>query len=522
MIPIYAISKKVLLLSILLLFNAAFTSINLVAQNCDLQLQPDLPELPGEVLIGSRMQRTVTLLSTSTPEEKHPVKILVYGQSISAGLKNSCLEDAIKTRFPYAEITFENRSISGFSANQLVRSAVHDVYPAYPDLVIFHVYGVNSPEYERIIYNIRKYTTADILLWTDHRGNAGEKGSPENLERIQREDQDSQHIRYLAQKYNCELADVRTAWNLYLEKYSLEPNHFLKDQVHLNEAGNQLLTAILLKHFKFQPHLPNNWMQMVKSYEAKRMADEGNDSQLEFPGKIWKFKQNAALGTDPESPLRLKFTGNRVDLVPGSSLGEKTGSASILIDNKKPSEFKELIVFTLPSPAFGAEYQPAIRRISHHTRLIPEKWSLMITKINPDRSFEFEVEGSVTGPDGKGKYDPKDFIVEKYGNVVTVQPCETSQISFISNSGRVVIDYRDFKINWAKERTDQPFPEDFEVTWEAIAMYKDQIKPEQLSNGEPVTIFQGIPNGEHILEIIPDGNGVVPIEKIVVYSPPLP
>ena len=51
----------------------------------------------------------------------------------------------------------------------LIRPAEHDLYPFYPDLVIFHVFGANQ-QYEQIIRSIRSRTTAEVLMQTDRVG----------------------------------------------------------------------------------------------------------------------------------------------------------------------------------------------------------------------------------------------------------------------------------------------------------------------------------------------------------------
>ena len=126
-----------------------------------------LPPAPHEEFLGARIQRTMSLLANSTKDRQWPVTFLIYGQSITAGLKQSRMEEAIRQKFPQAQITFLNRSISGFSASQLVRSMWNDVYPLDPDLVILHDMGASLPEYERMVENLRRYTTAEIILCTD-------------------------------------------------------------------------------------------------------------------------------------------------------------------------------------------------------------------------------------------------------------------------------------------------------------------------------------------------------------------
>lgn len=115
---------------------------------------------------GVGIGRTMTLLATSTPEHRHPVRILFYGQSITKQDWWIEVVNDLKKRFPNADLTVENRAIGGFSASVLIRPAEHDLYPFYPDLTIFHVYGEEA-DYESIIANLRRRTTSEIAFFSD-------------------------------------------------------------------------------------------------------------------------------------------------------------------------------------------------------------------------------------------------------------------------------------------------------------------------------------------------------------------
>lgn len=123
-------------------------------------LPPILPA-ENEAFFGSRIQRTMTLLHTSNKKHHNLVKILFYGQSIIASPWSGAVMEQLRSRFPEADLTMENRAIGGYTAPTLQRPAVHDLYPFYPDLVVFHVYGgAYTGELEGIISNIRRYTTS--------------------------------------------------------------------------------------------------------------------------------------------------------------------------------------------------------------------------------------------------------------------------------------------------------------------------------------------------------------------------
>jgi hypothetical protein len=490
----------------------------------ELPAMPTLPADPLEPLFGAKLSRTMALLATSNPARRHTVKILIYGQSISAGMKSSCFERALRVRFPHANLILENRAISGFSANQLVRSAAVDIPLSYPDLVIFHVYGAGSIEYERILADIRRRTTAEIMIWTDHYGNAGVPGDDEYLARVAREDNASNIVRTLAIKYHCEVVDARAAWKAWLAANpGVKPTDLLKDNVHFNDRGKALMTAILLRHFRLNAFGSHDWMNTVRSYEAKRQPDEGSDDEIVFAGAPWKFRESDAVGESSRSALRLTFTGNRVDVIPGATRGLKLGTARILIDGRPPSAHPQLYAFTLPSPAFGADYQPGIRRVTSLAPLLVEDWTLRITAA-AERSFEFEVHGSKTGFDGRGRFELGRLANARFGALDFAAPEGDVPEQFVSDSRRVVIEHRDFKILWGQERAKQLSPVGWEIKWSVVPKFIDTFHAAPRTDEallDPITLAQGLANTTHTLEIIPNDDGSVPIREIVVHRPPL-
>ena len=248
-----------------------------------------LPVSENESLFGSRIQRTMTLLATSAENERNPVKILFWGQSITAQEWTSMLMEKIKAAYPYADISHENRAIGGFTAPALVRTSVHDLYPFYPDLVVFHVYGgEKTGELERIISNIRRYTTSDILMCNHHVAQFNPLDSDEYKKRDDEDNNSSQFTRYIAQKYACELVDVRAGWRDYIALNNMEPKALLQDGIHLNQQGNKLMAELVGRHFGFNPLFPSTWIETVRTYEAKRSLDEGKNDEIVFHGRPWK------------------------------------------------------------------------------------------------------------------------------------------------------------------------------------------------------------------------------------------
>lgn len=516
-------SKNLLFMIFPVLVNTAFNSSNGSAQSGS---ERDVSYLIDNAFLGSRIQRTMTLLATSNERRRYPVKILVYGQSIMGGLKRSNLENTIRERFPYAVITYENRAIAGFSAGQLVRSSELDMYPFYPDLIIFRDGGASRIEFERMIADIRRYTTSDIMILTYHLTKfAGKPGSEGYAARTKRGDNDSDIIRYVAQKYNCELVDVRKEWEAYLIEHALDSEELLSDNVHMNEKGKPVFVDIIMRHFKLHSNIPNNWMDMVRTYEVNRLADDGKSDEITFTGEPWRFIGAAAIGENPSSALKLEFDGNRVDLIAGYIKDRKMGTAEILIDGKPPSENPRLYTHTIPSKAHGANWQPAIRRITYKNAPLIEDWVLKITEISDNaKKITFEVHGSKTGYDGFGEFSAEKYPFHRFGDILPYDGPEPYPDKFISNSGRVVIDHRDFKITWAQEYSGEKCPVGFETRWSVKPLFVDTYIAPVIENSSYInliTLAKGLSNGKHTLEIIPNGDGIIPIERIIVHRPPL-
>jgi hypothetical protein len=440
---------------------------------------------------GAGIQRTMTLLATSTPEHRHPVRILFYGQSITKQKWWIDVANDLKKRFPNADLIIENRAIGGFAAPILIRPAEHDLYPFYPDLTIFHVYG-GDEDFEAIVANLRRRTTSEMAFHSDHitwLPTGTNADTPEKLRTYEWHNYHSIHgLRKIADKYGCELIEIRQAWKQYLKDNHLQPKDLLSDDVHLNERGNFLLASLVKPHLRYNPKFPTDlWKDLVRTYEV------GTDVQ-------WK-----------DGKLVLEFEGNRVDVIAAEPSNGNSTKARILIDGKKPSEFPELYTITRPSNGYAVDW-PAIIQVSWEKPLIVEDWTARITEINNDASkFKFEVFGSKTGYDGSGVSDSavgRDRVPGK----------------FVSNSGRVVIEPRNWWLKNAFDYSGKPTPKNFQIEWQVKPMFVDEYmapKIEDPTREYFTTLAQNLSNSKHTLEIIPDKNGILPIQALRTYKPPL-
>jgi hypothetical protein len=413
---------------------------------------------------GAHVQRTMTLLATSTPQKRNKVRILFYGQSITEQAWWKQVAEDLRRRFPHADLQIENKAVGGFASQILSRVAEHDVYAFYPDLVIFHVYGANNT-YEEIIRGIRTRTTAEVLIQRDHVGAQWPVENPDQKNPMWWDHMmNNVFLPDYARKYGCGLADVRGAWLSYLKSNRLEPKALLSDDVHLNDHGCFVMAEIVKRYLVYKP-------QLLSEEEKSTVRTLEAGKELSWQG----------------DRLTLTFEGNRVDLI--SAKG--AGTARILIDGKKPSEFAECVAFTRTSLS-QTGWGPALLRVSSDKPRLVEDWTLKVVEAD-DRAerIRFTVTGSKTGPDGEG----------------------VSSERFVSRSGRVVVEPGDWWVKNIQQMTRTKVPVGFEIKWKAIPLFSDTYDP----SGEPVTVAQGLPNGKHTLEIV----GKTSVGAVRVYRPPV-
>ena len=492
--------SAILTTSMLLLF--ASTPLVVCAQGPGTGVIAPPGDEPNQDLYGAHIQRTMTLLQTSNAQHRWPVRVLMYGQSIvGSDVFTSDIKEYLHDKYPFADLTVENRAIGGFQADRLVRTSISDLYPAYPDLLIFHDYDGSSRdetgksgEIERMISNVRRYTTADIILFNDHL-NLNEPLSGVSAD----------YWRYIAAKYDCELVDVTREWPRYLREHHLEVKALLRDKVHPNEDGLALLTALIARHMRSNPIFSDPWESKVRTYEAKRSMDEAVDDEIVTAGAGWRLDTEGIVGNKRTDTLRLAFEGNRVDIVAAhTKLVVVGGTARILVDGKPPSSFASAYVATLPSKGPGT-WWPALRRVILGNDPMVEDWTLTVTAISLDgKDLKFDLTGSKTGPDGSG----------------------TSAEVFHSKSGRITIDPRDWMFAAIMKQFKQAAPPDagYQVHWSVVPEFIDEYRApttDEMGKVYQTMLIQGIPNGHHVLDILPNGDGPVPIASVIAYRPPL-
>ena len=430
---------------------------------------------------GKHFQRSMTLMTTSTQENRNTVRILYYGQSIVGQRWSEMVDADLRQRFPNTNFITGNLALDGFGSDRLVRTMHYDVFPFYPDLLVFHVYGSNVA-FENIIKAVRERTTSEIIIQTDH-AHTWPKPSAENLDEQKTGDRNRRFLPRIARDYNCALQPQRDEWVQYLLDNNMEPAELLTDNVHLNKHGKWLMAELLKRFLVYLPDEPQDeWKDMVKTYVA---------------GKDVRWQDNT---------LTLEFKGNRVVALAAEGTG---GTARVLIDGREPSEFPECYAFTRPRSIkngdlgtnIGTNNWPAIMKITWQKPPILEEWTATFYDFTTGHEdFKFTVTGSVTGLDGSG----------------------TGKEKFISNSGRIVMESQDWTFRVDRMDSNRATPDDWTVSWKVIPMFtNDYTSPEvkdPASEYETV-LAQGLRNTKHKLELVAGGQRPA-IRAIRVYMPP--
>lgn len=446
-----------------------------------------IPLEAGQEQFGRCLPRTMSLLAGSTPADRRQLRILFYGQSIVASSNvTQPLVDGLRRRYPHAIIKFENRAIGGYEAPLLCRTAWQDLYPFYADLVVFHDYGGEADgTWEEMIRNLRRFTTAEILTWTDH-VDLFPSEAPKR-------EQAALFRRELAAKHGFELAEVRSLWQKYLEIQGLPAKALLLDQIHLSPAGGELLGQMLARHFQISSAASPDWQQRVRT-----LALDRPQPGLSYDASAWVV-QDGGLRSQGSSPLRLEFTGNRVEIVPLSA-GPGAGSASVRLDGQAPSSRRDTYAVSRSTLAPGA-WWPAVTRVTLGPKPGAETWTMSFRELARDGSAcIFELSGSVTGPDGSGRAGE----------------------DFVSKSGQIAIKAEDLAVAKVAKILRKDLPPTLSVTWKVSSMSLDrwtakaQVPP---GTSQPETLVQCWEPGPHVLEIVPDGKGPVALKALIVHHP---
>jgi hypothetical protein len=433
---------------------------------------PSPREEPVAVHGLANIQRTMRLLARSTPGQGEPVRLLFYGQSITQSSWSRKLEVVLRRRFPHAALQIENRALGGFASDLLVKTAETDLYPFYPDLVIFHVYGAHD-RYEDIVRRLRERTTSELLLMSDHITRDSELHEQTDVSKLEpRAEQwsafmNNAFLPSLVARYQAALCDQRAAWKQHLERSGEPPSAFLRDEVHPNARGDMLMASYVERCLR--------------------------DAPAPAPAEAWV--KTLAVGSDvsfDDGVLSLELEGNRVDALLAAGHG---GSLSARIDGRPPSAWPELYTFARAHARTAGKWPPVFD-VSSAAPLVRETFVLDVLRVGDvaNAHYTFTLRGEQTGPDGEGRSDRR----------------------FESHSGRVILEPEDWNVAYAFALAEVAVPEHFSIELRVETHFADSFAA--LDTERVVTIAQGLPNTRHHLELRGDPAA---LRALRVYRPPL-
>lgn len=207
---------------------------------------------------------TVLFLVLTSMQIQKPVKVILFGDSITqAGVRPGGYITLMQQATSEYELT--GAGIGGNKVYDLYLRLEADVLNKKPDVAIIYV-GVNDvwhkqtsltgtdPDKFVSFYSamIKKMQSAGIKVIVCTPAVIGERIDFSNAQ-----DGDlnrySQIIRNIAKEYNCTLVDLRKeflAYNLVHNPENKESGILTTDRVHLNAAGNKLVSELMLKALK--------------------------------------------------------------------------------------------------------------------------------------------------------------------------------------------------------------------------------------------------------------------------------
>ena len=440
------------------------------------------------VLLGKQhgakpIQRTMKALAESTRERPAVVRILFYGQSIVGQNWHPLVIDELKRRYPTAVFEVENRAIGGFESPDLFRTAESDLYPFYPDLVFFHVYGPMD-RYEAIVRKIRETTTAEIVLWTSHL----RRDDCDTREKVERAasswDYRSQKIAEIAARYGCLFVDLRDKWARMMLASNYTADDLLGDVVHLKTNGP-------------------GFAAYAKFLSEALVRTDGAEGDSAHSGTIETVRpDDPRVRRGADGALTLDFDGNRVVAIAD---GSGAGDADVLLDGRSVRDFVEMYFTTRPSTLIS--WMPMIRHvdIAPDAHPVAEDWTFTYLEGTDPRgkAIHYKVEGSVTGFDGEG----------------------WSTNDFRSVSGRAVISCDDMRrATWQYGYFVKPDPNDpkaarpgQKVTWSVKSLFADPYRP--AAAGVRAVLVQNCGNAKHRLTLRPRSGAKLGVSAFIVYRP---
>lgn len=422
---------------------------------------------------GANLALSIEKLSKGF-DPPRPFVIWAIGSSFTDFLGNGEeLIAEIRKRFPDAPPIVYKKMIGGSTPYNMLRGwARHIVMPDHPDLVLVYNFG-SSRNMEKLLSELRSHTTADIIVGSLHWCRKHQKAWPDPETPIAGHI-DPETLRAVCKKYGVEFIETRRDITAYMLENNLKIADMLVDSVHQSPYMAKIINDSIAAHFNAKAPF---------SYDPR-------SRERRIEGKV---------PNGPDKELTIEFTGTRIDLI--GQYAPDGGSVNVWIDGEPAGQVK----------AYHASYiQPGkdnfidiksgdvnFRRVisdrcPHGIELgrniVPQQWT--ITMLN-DKG-DYELSGSITGPDGKGN---------------AFKP-------FTGKSGQITIPPDLWRLANTNKTGDR-------FTFEVKHSVIDRIDFKGTPGKFRVCVADNLPNKPHKLMLKTQEKGKVMIDAFDIFEPPL-
>ena len=431
---------------------------------------------------GKHLALTMQKLRNGFAEPDRPFRIWALGSSYTNMLGNGEIwQEEIPKRFPKVKEVHYQKMVGNSCPWQYLRGWVrHLVVPDPPDLVITYTNG-DPADLDLLLAEIRKTTTADIIVPSLHWRirDLPNWGVSEDAA-----DQNVQAVREVCTKHGAEFVESRKGWGRYLRENELKFTDLLKDPVHQNGYGAWIVNQNILSHLRDPGTFSYDPTTRERRIEAKDILVDAEGFDLSSP---WMMAEGEG------ARLKVPFSGNRVELI--AETGDGAGRVEVWIDGIPGAKFSAFLPTYIQGDAKNAKNQKGDnpRDLAPHAVTLgaeqtPQEWTILMTSDAGD----YELTGSVTGPDGKGN---------------AFQP-------FTSDSGQISVPpelWRRGERNKAGDRF-------------TFRVERSVVGEVDLSEGEGglrrIRLANGLADGPHELELVSKGGGTIKIMAVETFDPP--
>ncbi len=391
---------------------------------------------------------------------------------------------AIRHRFPNAPPILYRKHGGPGTPWEYVHAWIKQFVAAeQPDLIFTYTSGTLEG-LEAMLTEIRKRTTADVIVPSLHFKPPPGIISPDIIENSPGVQWDK--VREICAKYGAEFVENRRELADYITTHKLDIEDLLADHNHQNMHGRIRIWDDVSRHLAHSD-------QAAYKPESRERRITMASEQVSLSGP-WITANGSIHTSAAGAKVTVHFTGNQIDVI--GRAAPDGGTMKVLIDGVPGGQ----------APVFQMNYikpDKKIWRIPHAVDLgehpAPQSWTLTMTSNTGD----YKLAGSVTGVDGTGHL---------------AQP-------FHSLSGQISLDpkyWRQGLIQKKGQPADYGAAEGDTFTFDVYRSAAGTLSFKAAKDSPLVeAVARGLPNKQHTLELVANGDGEVTMDSFYMFEPPL-